>query len=480
MRNESESLLDFAAPAGSLRELLHVAFPLIISAGSLSVMNVVDRAFLAMLDVNALAASMPGAMLLWTVISLPFGIAAYSNAFIAQYEGAGRRDRVAAAVWQGLLVALLGGLCILPSAFFAETLFRWMAHDPAVQQLEVDYFVWLIPSAFPLLMCTVLSAFFAARRETMIVMYVNVLTSCLNGVLDYVLIFGIGPFPELGIQGAALGTVIAQFLSLIIFGVLLFLKARQAGYPFREQLRFDVPLFKRMLKFGFPNGVQVVLDVGAFMFFLVLVGQLGTREQAATNLAFTMNSLAFVPMLGMGTAVLTLVGRRIGEQQPELASRTVWNAMAISGVYMLLFAAIYLAFPETILAPFLHSQEEAAFAEIKPIVIDLLKFVAIYTLFDAMAIVFGSAVRGAGETRFSMIFTVSAGWSIMVLPTAWGLRQGYGLYFAWIAATVFIIVLGIGFLLRFLNGNWKTVQVIEPLVLEELPKSPDDPAPVAA
>ena len=109
-------------------------------------------------------------------------------------------------------------------------------------------------------------------------------------------------------------------------------------------------------------------------------------------------------MLGMGTAVLTLVGRRVGEGQPELASRTVWNAMNISGIYMIGFAAIYLTIPGVILAPFMHSQDVESFSEIRPIVIDLLKFVAIYTLFDAMAIVFWIGDSRRRRTRFSMIF----------------------------------------------------------------------------
>lgn len=453
-----ESVL--AAPAGSLRELLHVAFPLMISAGSLSVMNVVDRAFLSILNVDALAASMPASMMVWTVMSLPFGVASYTNAFVAQYEGAQNKAGVAAAMWQGLFVALLGGLFVLLMIFLATPLFAALGHTPAVQKLEVEYFVWLIPSSLPLMLNTVLAAFFAARKETAIVMYVNVSTSVLNGILDYLFIFGKGPFPEMGIGGAAIGTVIAQAIATAIFIDLLRRQARSEGYPFRKTFRLEMNLVRRMLRYGIPNGVQMVLDVGAFTTFLVLVGRLGTQAQAATNLAFTLNSLAFVPMLGMGTAVLTLVGRRIGEKKVELANRTVWNAMGISGAYMLLFAAIYLAIPELILSPFLQAEDQLPFEEIRPLVVELLRFVAVYTLFDAMAIVFGSAIRGAGETRFSMIFTVLTSWCLMVLPTLWAIRSGQGLKTCWLAATTFIIVLGTGFMLRYMQGKWKSVPLI--------------------
>ena len=235
--------------------------------------------------------------MLWTSISLPLGIAGYTNAFVAQYEGAERKDRVASSVWQGLFVALIGAAIVIPFAVFSTAIFAWMGHSVPVQKLEVEYFRYVSPSALPLLISTVLSSFFAARKETAIVMYVNVGTSLLNGVLDYLLIFGIGGLPALGIKGAAIGTVAAQCLSAVVFWLFLVRDARREGYPLAATCGLDPSLLKRMLRYGLPNGVQMVLDIGAFMAFIALVGRLGTLEQAATNLAFTLNSLAFVRCL---------------------------------------------------------------------------------------------------------------------------------------------------------------------------------------
>lgn len=458
-----------SAPPGSLRELLHVSFPLVISAGSLSLMNIVDRVFLAKLSIDALAASMPAVMLNWTTMSLAFGIVSYTNAFVSQYEGAGRKDRVAAATWQGLILAAAGAVSLLPLIAVARWIFAAMGHAPEVQQLEVEYFSVLCPVAIPMLVSTVLSSFFTARKRTSVVMRVNVCMSLLNAVLDYLLIFGLGGWPGLGIRGAAAATLIAQVVGVVILGIVLAQEAHRHGYPFRAMFGIDRELLQRMIRYGFPNGVQMLLDVGAFTVFIALIGQLGTEEQAATNLAFTLNSLAFIPMLGMGTAVLTLVAHRIGAGEPHLAAQTVWKAFALSGGYMLVFAAIYLSVPDVILYPFLHGTERLAFATIRPIVVNLLQFVALYTLFDAMAIVFGSAVRGAGDTYFSLVFTVGAGWVLMVLPTLWLIRNGGNLYGCWIAVTTTVIVLGVGFWLRFVQGRWKSMRVIEADPLEGLP-----------
>lgn len=465
----SSSDLDTRAPAGSLRELLHVAFPLVISAGSLSVMNVVDRVYLARLSVDALAASMPAVMVNWTLISLFFGIAGYTNAFVSQYEGAGRKDRVAAAVWQGLFISVIAGILLQPLGLVSHFIFEAMEHEPHVVELESRYFNWLLPVAIPILTNSVLGAFFTARKRSSVVMWVNLCMTLTNLVLCPLLIFGWGSIPGMGIAGAPLSTVIAEFLGTAIFIIKLSSEARTHNYPFRETFNFDPILFVRNLRFGFPNGVQMLLEVGSFTLFIALIGQLGTNEQAATNLAFTLNAVAFIPMMGMGTAVMILVGHRIGEGRPELAVQTVWKAFALSGGYMLLFAMIYLSLPELILSPFMHGEEKSQFEAMKPMVVALLKYVALYTFFDAMAIIFGSAVRGAGDTFFSLWFATLSGWACMAIPTYWVVRNGGDIYDCWAIVTATVIVMGFGFLLRFIQGKWKKMRVIEVDPLQDLP-----------
>ncbi|WP_437191291.1 MATE family efflux transporter [Planctomicrobium sp. SH527] len=452
--------------AGTMRELLQVSFPLVVSAGSLSLMNVVDRIFIAQLSVDALAATLPAAMLSWTSISLAYGIVGYANAFASQYEGAGRKERVAASIWQGLLIALVSGIGLLPMMIYAPQIFAMMGHTPHVQALEVTYFRWLCPVAIPTLLTAVLSAFFTARKRSAVIMWVNVVTSLLNVVGAYILVFGIGSFKGLDIAGAAIATVAAQSIGAIALAILMFRDGKREGYPFRETCRIEWPLFSRMIRYGFPNGIQMFLDVGAFTLFVAFVGQLGAVEQAATNLAFTLNSLAFIPMIGMGTAIVTLVGHRIGEGRAELAVRTVWKAMFLAGGYMIAFAILYLSLPDLILKPFMNSSEVELFNEMRPTVVVLLKYVALYTFFDAMAIVFGAAVRGAGDTTFSLVFSMLCGWLLMVVPAYLSVRNGWGLHGCWIAVTVTVFVMGFGFLWRFQGGKWKTMQVIEKTPLE--------------
>lgn len=447
--------------AGSLRELLRVAVPLIVSSGSQSLMHVIDRIILARWSVDAVAAAMPAGILFWSLLSLPFGTAVYVNTFVAQYTGAGQKERVSASLWQGTYFALVCGSLLACCGLFAPQLLSWTGHSGSVLQMEADYLSVLSYGALPALLTVVFSAYFSGRGRTVVVMCVNTCAAAVNAVLAVLLVFGRGPIPSMGIKGAALATNIANTFSCISFAVLLVYAMQAEGYPVWSARRFDRELSWRMLRFGLPTGFQYLVDVGAFMLFVVFVGRLGTSKLAATTIAFNLNSMAFIPMYGMGTGILTLVGRRIGEKRPDQAARTTWLGFKVSAVYMTACGLVYVFLPHVLLMPYV-SADPAAFAEVEPMVVVLLRFVTLYLFFDAMAIVFGSATRGAGDSQFSLWWTFALSWLLMVAPTylIWRFRWG-GLYACWAAATIYITVLGLGFLWRFREGRWREMSVIE-------------------
>lgn len=456
-------VVDGPEHAGSLRELLRIAIPLMISSGSVSVMHLANRIFLTWYSLDSVAAVLPAGILHWTIISLIFGTVQYANTFVAQYEGAGRRDRVATAVWQGIYLAASGGVLVNLIALYASPLFDAIGHEPAIAKLEAEYFGTLCFSSLPMLLTAAMTCFFSGRGKTRVVMMVNVVGVSVNILSDYLLIFGNGPFPEMGIRGAGISTVLAQTVECLMLGWLFFQARPRAEYGTFRNRAFDRDLFARFVKFGFPQGLHFFLDVASFAVFMQLVGQLGKTELAATNLAFNLNTLAFIPMLGLGTAVSTLVGKRIGEGRPELAVRTTWTAFKVSAAYMLTFAAIYVLLPELILRPYFYFDSNAVdSAPLRAQVTELLRFVAVYCFFDAMGIVFGFAIRGAGDTRFALIFSCLAAWTLMVLPTVVCLKWfDGGLRACWWFCTIYIIALGCGFLARFLAGHWKSMRVIE-------------------
>lgn len=444
--------------AGTLRELLVVAIPLIISSGSTAMMYVVDRIFLSWDSVESMAAALPAGVLHWNLAALAIGTVTYANAFIGQYEGAGQHRRVGPVLWQGIYISLIAAALIGLCVPLAPRIFAWFGHAPTIQALELRFFNILCWGTLPLLLDATFSCFYSGRGKTTTIMVINSLGMMINVGLDYLLIFGKAGLPRMGIDGAALATVIA-FSSISVMYVLTMLwTERNSSYGLWSGRRFDRELFLRLLRFGLPSGIQQFLDIACWNVFVQLVGRLGIDQLSATGLVFNLNALVFIPMLGLGTAVTALAGHRIGEGRPQLAVRTTWLAFGLASVYVAGFSGIYVLAPELILRPYGLADHD----EVRDLVVFLLRFVAIYSLFDAMAVVFNAAIRGAGDTRFALLFSFSMGLLLLVLPTYVASFYGAdGFKVAWYAVTVFISVLGLGFMARFQQGRWMSMRVIE-------------------
>ena len=191
-------------------------------------------------------------------------------------------------------------------------------------------------------------------------------------------------------------------------------------------------------------------------------------ELAATNIAFNINTLAFLPMMGIAIAVSVMVGQNLGNKDPERAEYATWSAAHICFTYMILISLGYVLAPGMFLRPFGMKSDPETFNKIYEYGVVLLRFIALYSLFDALNIVFASAIKGAGDTRFVMKTIVVCSWVLMVIPTYLAIVVfKLHLYAAWVCVTVYITILGFIFLLRFLQGNWK-----EMLVIEEAPNLP--------
>lgn len=448
--------------AGSYRELLAVAIPMILSSSTQSLMHVVDRVFLTWDSKDAVAAALPAGILFWSCLSLPFGVATYLNAFVAQYDGARRPDRVSASVWQGVYFSIGCGALLTTLAFWSSDIFQLVGHSDKVWPKEAAHFRWLCVGSIFAVLPTALSCFFSGRGQTLVVLAVNFSAVVVNAGLDWLLIFGKGPFPAWGIAGAAIATDLANVYATICYCVLLSWYSTREPYRFWSHRGFDSHLMRDLFRFGGPSGLQMFLDVAGFTAFIMIIGWIGPNELAATNIAFNLNSLAFTPVIGVGIAVSTLVGQRIGERKPELAAISTWKGFSLGGGIMLLFGMFYVLFPQLLLTPYALYADDQDFSATRKTVVILLRFVALYSFFDAMAIIFGSAIRAAGDTIFSMIVTFSCAWGLLVIPTylTWKFYQP-DLIASWIWCSLYVITLGFVFLGRFVGGRWKTMSIIE-------------------
>jgi MATE family multidrug resistance protein len=297
---------------GGYREVLVIAIPLILSTATWSVQHFVDRMFLAWYSPETIAAAMPAGMLHFSMVSIFMGTAGYVSTFVAQYYGAKRYHRIGPALWQGVYISMIGGLLILIAIPFAGPIFSLVGHSPQVQQNEVEYFRILCLGVGFYIASYALSGFFSGRGKTWPVMWVNVLTTIVNLTLDYALIFGNWGFPELGIRGAGIATVAAGVFSFLLFLAVLASGNTNRTYQTLKGWRLDKELFIRLLRYGFPSGAQFFLEMAGFTGFILVVGRLGTASLAATNIAFNINTLAFMPMIGFGIAISVIVGQYLG------------------------------------------------------------------------------------------------------------------------------------------------------------------------
>ena len=447
---------------GGYRAVLRMALPLVFSTGAWSLQQFIDRVFLTWYSSDALAAAAPAGMANFTIFSLLIGIASYISTFVAQYYGANRPERIGRSVWQGLYFSFFATLLVAVIYPFSDELFRFMGHEPAVQAMEITYFRILLLGAPAVVISNVVSGFFSGLSRSWVIFWINSIATLINVVFDYLLIFGKAGLPQMGIDGAAWATVMSAVFSAVVFMALMARPQYARVYGTLRGWRFDPELFRRLLRFGTPNGLQVFLEVLAFTIFLAVAGKIGTAELAATTLAFNINSLAFTPMLGMMTAVSALVGQSLGRERPELAERLTWSALHICLAFFATLSLGYLLAPQLFLRPFLWKAQSASFLEISRVAVILLRFVAVYSLFDAMNMIFSAAIKGAGDTRYVAVTTIRLSWLVLVIPSAVAWRLFHAsIYWLWAFVTLYVMALGLVFWRRFVHGPWREMRVIE-------------------
>lgn len=448
---------------GGYAQVLKIAIPLILSTASITVTLFVDRMFLAWYGKSSVAAAVPAGITYFTICSLFMGTAQYVNTLVAQHHGAGDLKGCSRSVWQGVFFAVGSAPVILACIPLGPALFAWSDHGPEVTALENQYFTLLMLGgpAFPF--NAALSSFFSGRGKTDIVMWGNVLGNAANILLDYVLIFGVWGFPELGIKGAGIATAVTGFIPPLFWAVLFLSGYYRKKYDPRGEFRWDGRLMRMLLRYGFPAGAQLFLSVASFSAFVMLIGRLGEFELAITNIVLSIEMLSFLPMIGMSIATATLVGENIGRNRPDIAERSVKSALQLAMGYMGTMAFLFLTVPGFFLQVFQsESYSPAEFETVLETGTLMLRFVAVWSLFDTMYLVYSGALKGAGDTTFAMWAQIVLAWVFFVPPEYVIVEYlELGLIAAWSWALVYIIMLGSIFRLRFRSGRWKEIDMLK-------------------
>ena len=443
----------------SLGELWHLSYPLIVTMAAQVVMQFIDRMFLAWYSPEALGACVPAGVLAVTFASLFMGVAGYTGVFVAQYYAKNKKASVTVSLWQGILLAVLSALILAALTPLGTGLINGFGHEEAVRVLEVRYFTWLNLFGGLAVVNNALGSFFSGRGETKIPMYAALAGNAVNIGLDYVLIFGKVGLPALGITGAALATIIGSGFITAVFCLLIFARKTRRAFKISRLAGFYKPVFARMVRFGFPNGLGFLMDILSFTLFTFMVGNIDVISLQACNIVMAMQPVVFMVVLGLGMGIQILVSKYQGLRRPDLSVQVVKNACKLGYSYAgVVSAVVFFGAPFWIglFIPAGAPQAQAIALKTYP----LMKLMSLFMLFDATYLIFGEALRGAGDTKFYMYVMIFCAWGLLI-PGTWVL------VYRWHASVLAVCgwlafyggLTAVLMLWRFWRGKWKSLMV---------------------
>jgi MATE family multidrug resistance protein len=437
----------------TLRELLRLSLPMVVSQGAFAVMVFTDRLFMSYIDAAHIAAALGGGVAAFFCFSLFMGLITYGNALVAQYFGAGDRAKCSLVATQGVLIALGSAPFLLLMAYFGGRAFAMIGHDPAQVPLEQTFFSILMTGSVFTLLKAVLASYFAGIGRTRVVMVADLLGCALNVPLSWVLIFGKFGFPQLGIAGAALGTIVATLCAIGVYLVFYLSKDHRREFHLAQSLRLDRGIMRRYLRLGMPSGLESFMNISSFNLFLLLFQSYGVVQGAAMAIVFNWDMVSFIPMIGLNIGVMSLIGRFVGAGNMERANQVISSGFIVAIGYSGLLAIVFLVFRESLVGVF--ETQDGNFGAIQELANHMMIGLVSYMLADATILIAGGALRGAGDTRWLMVTSMSLHWLMLLAQYYVIVVHGFGPRVSWWVFVSMLIILALMYAGRLFGGRWR-------------------------
>ncbi len=453
---------------GGVAELLAIALPLFVSNACETFMMFTDRLFLAKLGPENMSAAMGGGLSSFMFMTFFLGITGYTNALVAQHLGAGRPKRCPAAVTQAMIVAVAAVPLVLACIPVGNWLFAAVGVADKQLHPQRSYFTILMFGSVLALLRSSISSFFSGIGRTRIIMLSAVAAMAVNVFFNYVLIFGKLGFPQLGIKGAACGTIIGSFAGLLVVAGAYFSRYNREMYDVLGGLRFDRDMMMSLLRFGYPAGLEFFLNLTAFNLLVMAFHSYGVAVAAAVTIAFNWDMVSFIPLIGVNIGVTSLVGRYMGAKQPDTAHRATMSALKLATIYSLIVLVTFVTLPGVLVGIFEPKPGDGqtreameTFRQALPLAVFMVRLVSIYIFADAVGIVFSGALRGAGDTFATMCLSVSTHWLLVGVVFPMVKVFGAPPRPAWLTAVTLIWVIGLVFYARYRTGRWRRIKLVE-------------------
>ena len=446
---------------GDVKDVLVVALPMLLSMSFDTLMTFIDRLFLSKLGPAEMNAAL-GAGAVQLALTMFFtGAISYTTAMIAQRLGAKRHGECASVFMQALYVSLI---CV-PLLYLTIPVGHWLfaIENLPADQLEYQktYFNILMFGGVITLVRNVAPCFFSGIGETKIVMHAAFVGMIVNVACNFVLIFGLGPIPAMGVAGAAYGTLVGNVVSTVILFAKFFAKSCNRRFNTRHSFAFSWPLTRELLQKGIPSGVEMFLNMSAFQLVILLFHALGPDAATASSVMFNWDMVAYVPLMGLEVASTSLVGRYVGAKSGAAASRSTYSGLKLGWGYSLLIGVLFIFLPGVLTDIFRPDVAEASagalaiFDAARPMSIFMLRFATIYIFVEVLLVVYAGALRGAGDTLWVMFACAIMNWVVAGALYVTAYIFHLPAHYAWIAVVAVYGTAPVIFWLRWKSGKWR-------------------------
>lgn len=451
-----------SSSAAPLRVLLTLAMPMVLARATQSVMTFADALFVEHLGPDAIAASATGGFNVFLLVILPMGAVFIVQSFVAQLVGRGDIDDTPRFAWYGLIIAAIAGVVGIAVIPAIEPLLALTELSPGVREQMSDYMQIRLFAVFAIVAVEALSNWYGGLNNTWMSLIVSAISMAVDLFLNWVLIFGKLGAPEMGVNGAALSSAIGSWVGFAVIAVAFY--RRWGGAPrlhAKLKLKLKLSEFRRVVRFGLPNGFNWFLEFAAFQVFVNFVfGGLGDDLLAALNVVIAINSVAFMPAFGLASAGAILAGQAIGRGDRDAVWPQVKLTLLCTMSWMGVIGLLYLLSPARLMGLF----DSAGRSELMVTVgATMLVISAAWQLFDAIGITLSETLRSAGDTFWTAAARLVLAWLVFT-PAAFLVVEYLdgGALGAMVCLVGYLALLALAFALRFKSGAWRKIELIEP------------------
>jgi len=441
---------------------LSLSFPVILGLLGHTIVQLVDNIMVGQLGTTELAAVSLGNSFVFIAMSLGIGFSTALTPLVAKADGEKDRTMAQRVLSHGVVLCTILGVSLFLLVFSARKLMYHMGQPPEVVSLAFPYLKWVAASLIPLIIFQAYKQFTDGLSRTRPAMYATVFSNLVNISLNYLLIFGYGGFPAMGVEGAAIGTMIARSTAVVFILFYIQFHAMFEGYSLKigwKNLRLG--LFKKILSLGLPSALQMFFEVAFFTMAIWMSGILGKNAQAANQIALNLSAMTFMFAMGLGVVAMIRVGNQLGMKAYTDLRRIAISLFLLIGLFDVVFCAIYLNFNEYLPWIYLEYHGDntpADTLEVVAIAASLLLVSGFFQITDGLQAVILGALRGIQDVNVPTALTFIS-YMVVGLPVSYylGLHTELKAMGIWIGL---LTGLSCSALLLFLRFNQQTKKLL--------------------